>query len=168
MKTVNKYSGIEAMNPPGHSEDKHVIAVYTPLAPDSDVTFFALDSANPRRVWKRKRRIFAAVALLISVILAAVLVPVGLLVLKDDDDGPSTLNASASAGASATITATATSGPIVSPTANSKGHALDCDESSLEWCHTLLSVWRRRSSLHFHGQYKELGRVQGPRVKMPR
>ena len=39
------------------------------------------------------------VALLVFVILAAVLIPVGLVILKSDDDNPSTSNASASATA---------------------------------------------------------------------
>ena len=106
------------MNIPGHSEDKQVIAVLRPPAPDGYVSLSSPDPASARPLWKRKRWIFAAVALLVFVILAAVLIPVGLLVLKSDDDNPSAPNASASASPSASTTATTTLSSILSPTAN--------------------------------------------------
>ena len=106
------------MNPPGHSEDKQVIAVHRPLAPDGYASLSSPDPASARPLWKRKRWIFATVALLVFVILAAVLIPVGLLVLKNDGDDSSTPNTTASGSASATATVTTTSGPTLSPTAN--------------------------------------------------
>lgn len=62
--------------------------------------YASLSSPSALPLRKRRRWIFAAVVLLVGIVLAAVLIPVGLLVLKNDGDDPTTANASASPTAS--------------------------------------------------------------------
>lgn len=72
------------MSPVGHSEDKQFVAISKSLPPNAP----SQQAAPGAPFWKRRRWIFGILALVI-IILAAVLIPVGLLVLKSDGDSDS-------------------------------------------------------------------------------